>query len=171
MRAHTIRTNSGMTLLEAVVYVGILATLFTVVVHTVIVSMGAFDRAHATRILASESAQAFSRMLYEIRLAGAVDAEESVFGVSPGTLSLTTQVSSADDTPTTKEFSLSSGVLGLSRGGGAVGALTDGITVTKLIFRQVGVRAVRVEMTVQSSYKKFTDTRKFYGTAILRGAY
>ena len=177
---HTIygirHTGKGFTLLEAIVYIAILSLMFVVAAHTTIVATAAFGKSRVKRALAAEGYVAMERILREIRLAHDIDGDASVFGESNGVLKLRTRVSASDQTETTRTFDLSSGAVHLAESGNASAPLSGtGMQVTDLVFTRIGTpdapRAVRVALSAESAYKTLRDTRKFYGTAVLRGRY
>lgn len=168
-------TKRGFTLLEAVVYIAILSLIFVVAVHTTIVATSAFGKSRVKSALAAEGFLAMERVLHEIRLAHGIDNDASVFGANPGVLKLKTRVSASDAMETTRTFDISSGILRLKEASGAPLPLSGSIEITELTFTRIGTpdnpRAVRVTLAAESSYKTLRDTRKFYGTAVLRGGY
>lgn len=168
-------TKRGFTLLEAVVYIAILSLIFVVAAHTTIVATSAFGKSRVKRALAAEGYAAMERILYEIRLAHGIDEEASVFGAHPGVLKLKTSLSASDATETMRTFDLFSGVARLTEGGENPTPLSRGVLITELTFARIGMpdnpRAVRVTLAAENSYKTLRDTRKFYGTAVLRGRY
>lgn len=167
-------TERGVSLLEAVVYIAILAMFFIIVVHATLLASEAFGKSRVKRALASEGQTAMARILREARFADRADEAASIFGAHPGRLALETRISPSDPTPITRVFSLQDEALFLTEGAGEPQALSRGIQITNLIFylspAPPALAAVRVEMTAESSYKSLSDTRKFYGTAVLRGS-
>ena len=169
-KTYHLKPSGGATLLEAVVYVAILAMLFVIVVHTTILAANAFGKSRVKRSLAAEGYTAMARMMREIRFANRVDEAASSFGVHPGSLAL---VAPAGGGETLRVFALQGDTLFLTEGAGEPSPLSRGIRVTNLAFYLLdepeASTAVRVEMTAEGSYKSLSDTRKFYGTAVLRG--
>jgi len=167
--------QQGTTLLEAVIYVAVLAVLFVVVIHTALLATTAFGKSRVKRAIAAEGSTALSRILYEIRLAESVNVADSMFGSNAGVLSLVTEISADDPTPATRVFDIADGVVRLTEGGGLPTPLTGGTTATALSFYLLETgevsQAVRVMLTVESAYKTLSDARTFYGTAVLRGGY
>lgn len=168
-------TKRGFTLLEAVVYIAILSLIFVVAAHTTIVATSAFGKSRVKRALAVDGFVAMERILHEIRLAHGIDEEASVFGAHPGVLKLKTRVSADDAAETTRTFDVSSGALRFTEASGDPAPLSGGILITELTFTRIGTpdnpRAVRVTLAAENSYKTLRDTRKFYGTAVMRGRY
>ena len=111
-----------------------------------------------------------ARMLREVRFANRIDEAASAFGAHPGRLAL---AAPTDGGEVARVFSLDEGSLFLAEGAGEPNPLSRGMRVTNLVFYLLdepdAPQAIRVEMTAESSYKSFSDTRKFYGTAVLRG--
>ncbi|MBI1998944.1 MAG: prepilin-type N-terminal cleavage/methylation domain-containing protein [Parcubacteria group bacterium] len=175
-KTYHLKPSDGFTLLEAIVYIAILSLMFVVITHTAIVATAAFGKSRVKSALAAEGFVAMDRILREIRLAHGIDGEASVFGAHPGVLKLKTRVSAADATETTRTFALSSGRLYIEEASGETAPLSGGgIEISELTFVLIGTpdspRAVRVMLVGESAYKALRDTRKFYGTAVLRGRY
>jgi len=170
-----LKTIEGFSLLEAIIYIAILGMLFVVVVNTTLIGMDAFGKSRVKRSLATQGFTAMERMLHEIRLASSVDTIASTFGTHPGVLVLNTQVSSADETPITRTFNIVNSTLMLTEGGGTPKVLSGDVSIIKLVFYFTSSsdisEAARVEMTIESSFKTFLESRKFYSTAVLRGSY
>ena len=168
-------TTRGFSLIEAIIYISILSLLFVVVVHTTIVATKASATSRVKRSLAVEGHVAIERLISEIRLAHGVNEAGSVFGAHPGILALDTRVSASDNSLIIKTFGLNNSSLEIAEGGAAARPLSSGIDITRLVFYFIddpnAPPAIRVEMTAENSFKTLTDTRNFYATAVLRGAY
>lgn len=169
------RSSSGITLIESVVYVSILAIILVVVVNTVILSASAFGKSRVKKNVFTQGSAALGRILHEVRLADDVIVIDSVFGVSPGTLKLNTILSSSDETPTTRKFSLPSQSIILKEGASATSTLTTGVTVTNLTFYYLNdgakAKAIRIMITIKDTLGRFEAEETFYGTAVLRRNY
>ena len=173
LKGRKLKNSQGLTILEAVIYVAILIVFFVIVVQTMLVSATAFGKSRVKRALAAEGHIVMERVLHEIRFAGSIDDGTSVFGTHPGVLKLNTRKSASDDTLTTRMFDLSDDTMRITEGGGTSAALSGSISITNLVFYKISGSppAVRVEMTAENSFKTLGDSRKFYGTAVLRGGY
>jgi len=169
MRA-TLHNQRGSTLIEFIIYVGLIAVVLT----TAVMLMAEMLRAQAKSTALAEASRharfGMSRVLAEIREADSVNVGSSTFGANPGTLSLAT--TSGGTNPTV--FTVASGALMVQQGAGSPIALTGGnVTVSDFTVTNLSVtgrsKVVRVRLTVTSSGgSNFTDqtaTVTFEGTA------
>jgi len=167
--------KKGISLLETIIYVSILAVMVAVVINTVVITTTAFGKSRIKRNIASQGGAAFERILREVRLADDIDEAGSVFVTHPGHLRLNTVVSPSDNTPTTREFYLSDSTLTIQAGGGTAISLTSGLDITRLVFYEISVsttsQALRIEMTLEDGEGRFETSQNFYGTAVLRRSY
>lgn len=170
-----IHDQKGITLLESIIYISILAIVLVIVVNTVILSAQAYGKARVKRDIYTQGGMTLERILREIRLANDIVLAGSVFDSSPGTLALYTVVSSSDPTITTRIFSLASSTAMIQEGTSGIFPLTSGINVTSLIFynirNEVSTKAIRVVITLESRSGRFDESETFYGTAVLRRGY
>ncbi|MEK7178814.1 MAG: hypothetical protein AAB727_00995 [Patescibacteria group bacterium] len=178
LRTHTYSAKSrtaGISLLETVIYAGIVALLSVMVINTVSLVTVANAKARIKRSVITEAGFALERMMREVRLADAIDIPGSTLGGNPGVLRLSTIVSSNDTTPTTREFSLSNGTLVMKEGAGMPRPLTSRVQVTNLVFYAITAsttsQAVKVEMTAEREARGITESYNFYDTAVLRRSY
>lgn len=151
MRA-TIHNERGSTLVEFIIYVGLIGVVLT----TAVMLMAEMLRAQAkSGALAEASRHArfgMSRILAEIREADSLNVGASTFGTNPGTLSLAT--ASGGTNPTV--FVVAGGALTVQQGAGSPVTLTgsnvtvDDFTVTNLSVNG-RTQVVRVRLTVSSS--------------------
>ncbi|MBI2100752.1 MAG: hypothetical protein HYT47_01930 [Candidatus Vogelbacteria bacterium] len=164
---------TGYTLVEAIIYVAILAVLAVTFITLLFTMVQAYTEFRLARDLTSSAALALERLTREIRQATSVDLGLSAFGPSPGRLVLKT----TDETgaPTTIDFYFSAGTLMVKEGSAAAAALTAArVTVDNLVFRQINTvesAAIKAELTLSASRGTLTRTEKFYSTAGLRGSY
>ena len=167
--------KKGISLLETIIYIAILAVMVAVVVNTVLITTTAFGKSRVKRNVAVQGGAALERILREVRLANNVDVAGSVLGVHPGRLRLDTTVSSSDETPTTREVFLTSSTIMMLTSGSSDAALTADAEITNLVFYFIEAaetsEAVRVEMTITGSVGQTTTSQNFYGTAVLRRSY
>jgi type II secretory pathway pseudopilin PulG len=169
MTKHT--KSSGFTLVEILVYTGIIAIVFVLVLTGIINLWRASETVRVARDLNLSAASAMESMTREIHQATSVLAASSTFGTTPGVLVLATD--SASTTGGYYRFFVSGSKLYLT-GGATTQQLTSGnVSVTSLTFwnaTSTNSEAVRVRMVV-SSTRPTTTTRTIYGTAVLRGSY
>jgi type II secretory pathway component PulJ len=167
------KTNhqKGYSLIEMVIYIATFAVFAIVIINSLIIVMGAFNRSRSNRDLLESGNFAFERISREIKLAESIDTGNSTLDTSPGTLVLDT--TDADDDSREVSFVMSDEDLNLYEDGVLVGDLLgDNVSVTNLVFRQISTSAgsaVRIEMTLESL--RNNKSHNFYDTIILRGDY
>lgn len=168
------KNKKGFTLIEIIIYVGILGIISVFVINTILITSTAFAKSRVKRNLNTQAGEAVERILRETRLASSVNVGSSVLGSNPGKLVLNTVVSPSNNTAITREFFLSGSILVLRESGSADIHLTSEIDVTNLVFRRITTansEAVRIEMAAENGFAKTESSANFYGTAILRGSY
>ena len=154
----------GYTLLETVVYIGILAVIVVLALGAILSIYQAYGKARIERQIATNGDVAMERIIREVRAATSTKAS-SVFGSHPGVLALST-----DET-----FSLSGGLLRVQEGALPAQNLTSSdVTISNLIFyasTSPNSTIIRAEMTLDAGAGVFARSKKFYGSAVLRRAY
>ncbi|MBI4136129.1 MAG: prepilin-type N-terminal cleavage/methylation domain-containing protein [Candidatus Vogelbacteria bacterium] len=162
----------GYTLVEAIIYVAILAILAVTFISLLFTMVQAYTEFRLARDLVSSAALGLERVGRETRQAASVD-PASTLGSHPGRLLLNTTNESG--APKTVDFYLSAGALMIKDGAALAASTTSGlVTVDNLVFRQINTaesQAVKVELTLSASRGSLTRTEKFYDTAVLRGSY
>lgn len=160
--------RSGYTLMEAVVYIAVLAVFSVIAVNAIIIILGSFRHLRAERTVNTAAGVAFERMVRDTRTAESVTTLQSTFDTNPGRLTLVNP-----DTGTT-EFYIENGALKVKESGVYAGTLTASTTVVdNLVFRFINhgtVQGVRMELTLHD-IRESTASRQFADTAVLRGTY
>ena len=166
---------SGFTLVELVVYLGILTLL---VIGTVRLVLGvSFNAAEvkSERSVMSNGNLAVETLAREIRLAYDVATSSSTFGSSPGTLVLRTFVSTSSAATTTRSFFLSGARLARQDGAGPVELLTSkDTTITALTFWHLSTTTsglITVKISLEAGLGRFKEAQVFYDSAVLRNKY
>jgi type II secretory pathway pseudopilin PulG len=167
-------TQRGLTLIETIVYVAILAAMLAVVINTLLLVGSSYRELRAQRIITSSIRDSFERITREARNALEIDQVNSTFGLSPGNIVLNTLDESKN--PTTIEFYVENETLKLREGGTYQGDLIlGGVMVNNLVFTYIDTlssEAIRVEMTlVATSSKNSTISENYSVTTVLRGSY
>lgn len=165
-----LKTKSGFSLVEMIIYVSLLVVIFLIVVNTILSFTGSYQSLRAMRVLDHSSVSAMERMTRDIRSATIVDTGNSTLGSNPGVLTLTTTLGSVS---TTTKFYLQSGVVKVDVNGVYSGPLTLADTsVTNLVFTKLTSSissAVKIDLTISATVGTTTKTRKYHSTVILRG--
>ncbi|QQG45985.1 MAG: prepilin-type N-terminal cleavage/methylation domain-containing protein [Candidatus Niyogibacteria bacterium] len=167
--------KSGVSLIETVIYVAILAVLIVFTVNTILTMSSVYARARLIRRVAFDSETALERVTREIRLASSVDDGASSFDVNPSRVVLNTIKSFEDPTPEIKEFYLSGSRLAFREGAGAEKFLTsDDTDVSSFVVNKIQTQhsqALKITLIIEASGGKNQISRNFYQTAILKGGY
>lgn len=147
---YSLRSTQGFTLIETLIY-GLLVSgmILVSVLFSLSISEGN-QSARAYQEVQQNARMAMERMIQEIRAANNLDAAGSVFGTSPGTLSLTHD--DASKSPTV--FDVSGEILRIRQGTGAIIPLTsDLVRVTTLTFTNLSVsnrtKNIRISLTIE----------------------
>ncbi len=161
--SHSQKSGAGFTLIEILIYVTILAVIVVLATSAIISVFHAFLRMRVERSLAENGDIALERMVRDIRSAANVDTTVSVFGSSPGILKVGTS-----------KFYLSGAALELDDGVNPPSDLTSDVVVTSLIYYKstnTNSSLITILLTLQSGTGNYTQTKNFYASAVLRGAY
>lgn len=165
--------SSGFSYAEVLVYVGVLAIMTVAVINGLIYLLSTYREFKDSKDLYGSAVSSLERMTGEIREAESINLGESVFGLSPGRLTL--NLDSDAHGGTTSEFYLENGRLLLSEDGVLSGVLNASSTVvTNLVFRRITAthsEGIKVEMTIEVGEGADVREETFSATAILRGAY
>lgn len=147
----TTNTQKGFTLLEFVLYIGLLAIIVTAAVMFTLQFVIAQSKAQVYAQAARNAEFAMERIRIEVEEADAVNAGTTVYVSNPGTLSLANAVSGNNPTV----FTVTNGQLTVQQGAGAAIALTEpGVNVTEFTITNLApnVRSqyLRIHMKVQA---------------------
>lgn len=168
-----LKNGAGFTLIEMLVYVGMLALMVVVIVNAVLAVGSVRGRLGASRELNRSAVTALERVVRDVQSATSTDDGVSVFGSHPG--QLTVRGFDGDGNPATIRFALSGDTLEVYENGVALGELTGSDTrVTTLIFRKIATgrsTGVRVEMTLSAGTGPSERTETLYAAAVLQGSY
>lgn len=167
--------NSGISLIEVVVYVAILAVISVLVVNTILIMFSAFAKAKALRRVILDGETALERITRETRLASSVDDTLSSLGVDPSHLVLNTVRSSTNSTPVNKEIYISEGRIVLKEGTDPAEFLTSpSTTVSSFVVSKIDTtnsQAIKINLTIGIGTSSGQLSRSLYNTTILRGTY
>lgn len=161
-------TARGFSLVEMLIYVALLAVIATAVVSAMLSLRVVFGMAQAHHALSSAAETSLARMLFEIDRASSVATSTSVFGTSPGSLTVTTEEGN-------RRFFVQSGALRVEEGGVDAGALTPAnVSVERLAFtfyENTNTQAVRIELTLHADNRFASTTKTFTTMSVLRNSY
>ena len=165
-------TQSGYSLMEAVVYVALFVGLSVCLIDVTLILSKSYTEVRVNRDLLDSSQALVERMSREIRTAKSIDAT-SALDTDPGSLLLHT--TDASGTARTMAFALTSGVLYVKDNGGAPVALSgQDVSVSSLVFHSIALSegaGVRFEITLQSLRSASHKTINLSDTVVMRGGY
>lgn len=161
----------GQSLLEVIIYSAILALIVSLSVASIISSWRGFQKARIDGQIAKNGESVLEKITRDIRLAENVGAA-SGFGASPGVLELILGATST-------KYYLSGQILQRKEGGDNPENITSGDSRAKSIIfwnefvssSDIFSRIIKVEFTLESGEGALLKQRKFFGSAVLRGAY
>lgn len=165
--------HRGMTLVEGVVYAGLMALIAMLFMSSVVAFFRSFVSIRASRAVSAAAGTALERITRETRNANAVRDADSIFGTSPGKLSLDTPDGSGGIVPV--DFFVENGRVMMRRAAEAARPLTASTTaadvflVTKLVSGEsVGARVL---VGFRDTRLQDATTTLFSTSIILRGSY
>jgi hypothetical protein len=169
----TPRGSSGVSLIEVLLYIGLLIMIVAVVTSTLLALSRVQQRISASRALSSAAHASFERMVEDIHNATAINTSDSTFNASPGALGLATLDESGIEQDV--RFFLVGESLHVEEDGVDIGPLNATSTrITNLIFNEITSSssvAIRIQMTIEAGSNTSYQSKTFYNTAVLRGSY
>ncbi len=164
--------QSGLSLIETLVYVTIFALLFALIAGVLVSLSRSLKETSRLRTMSVSGGLAMERMVREIRSADTVDVA-SLFETNPGDLRLID--TDSDGAVRAVRFYVNEGKIYISENGEAGVALSpDSVTISSLIFynlSNLNSQAVRIKLEVEKNQNNRITTLPFSDTVILRGSY
>jgi len=172
------KNKLGVSMLETVIYIGILS-VFTVVIVAILMSIvHTYNRVRVQREVVSNGRLAIEAMMQQIGPSSAIYAPTSVFGNNVGQLSIVSQVEAQpEETVNRVDFWLDNGLVWMRKEGSATTSITSpSVRVNQLRFDQIsqglGREAVIITLQITSfADATFTASSTLHATAALRGTY
>ena len=166
-------STRGLSIVETIVYIGLLSILLLSVVSSILTMGTAVASIKSARSISTNATNALERMIREIREMDTVDPTNSILDTNPGTLILI--ATSTSGATSSLRFFLSGTTLMIVSTTASAQMLTGrDVDVTNLVFRRIAtstIQAVKIEMTVQSKNGKNIRHKNYYSTTVLRGSY
>jgi Tfp pilus assembly protein PilW len=163
-----INYSKGYSMVELLVYITLFILISVVVTQSLLFVMKTYANARSFRTLQQNSELVMERLTREIRQSDTISVAGSVFGSSPGTLTITG--SDVSNVPYTDVFSVVGGAVQLSVNGVASNLSSGEVSVSNLTFWNItttGSKAIRVQLTLTTINKPIV-TKTFYTTVIMR---
>lgn len=172
-RSLNLKPSSGFSLIETLVYIFIMTLLLSALSGALLSLTASYSALRSGEAVGEAALVSLEQMTREVRGANGVLGEASALGSSPGRLTL--NYWDELDNASTTEFYLNGSTLWMKRDGVSVGPLSStAVRVSNLTFRLVSganSKAVKIEMALESGSGANYKSRKFYGTAVMRGSY
>lgn len=175
------KRQAGFTLVEMLVYIAILTIVLALVVSFMVNLMRFYTRYRVEREISTNIREAMNYMIREIKTSQRIYTPTSLFGSSPGQLSLETGINlPTDETATFIDFYIDNGQLLIKREGQNPLAITsDRINVSNLVFTNFTNASlgelVQINLTMEyrdiSSRLEFLPEQSLTSSASLRGQY
>lgn len=166
-----VNRQKGITIIETVVYISILALIFVIAINSVLGMGRSFSRMKAVRDLNRSSDVALERFVREAREGLSIDTDSSAstFGTHPGKLTIN------DVGGGSTIFEIVNGSIQITVDGVIQSALTaPNVSVSSLEFNHIistSSEAVRMEVTFETTKGNYTASERFYSAAVLRNSY
>ncbi len=172
-RRTTHNTQKGISLIEAVLYVGLFAVLILISMTALFSTMKSFSSLRISRDINDASVTIMERLTRDLKATAAIDLSQSTFGANPGRLMIAT--TNASGTAMTVEYYVTNSELHIKENGVDKGSLTSAKTkIDGLVFYYVNLGAtasVKTELHLTASRGLVSGTEHFYNTSLLRGSY
>lgn len=166
MKHFSVERLKGFSLIELVVYMGILVLVSAGSVTLLLSLQGQVYRYQANQALTRNAASVLERVMFDIRAADTISG--GTFGSNPGALTLLNGATST-------AYTVSGGNLNISvNGGAAVSLVGSQVSVASVVFDQFdnGIsKAVRLSFTLQATVRGVTVSETFTDTAVLLSSY
>ena len=171
------KKNRGISLIEIIVYVGLLGMLAVFVSNSLIQIAGAYQRVQSEREVLANARTALSRVTSSAAAAREIYAPTSKFNSDAGQISFVTTAGATPGHVTAYlDFWLDNGVIFSRSEGGATSAVTAAsVRIKKLRFERIvqglGREAVKITVVADAANQRFPASITLNATAALRGNY
>lgn len=170
--------RSGISMLETIVYIGILSVFTVVIVAILTQIVHTYNRVRVQREVVSNGRLAIEAMVQQVAVSQAVYAPTSVFGSNAGQLSVVTTTDvPLEETVNRVDFWLDNGRVWMRKEGSATTSVTSpSVRVNQLRFDQIsqslGREAVKITLQITGfADAKFMASTTLHSTTALRGTY
>ncbi|MEK7503168.1 MAG: hypothetical protein AAB556_01845 [Patescibacteria group bacterium] len=160
----------GYSILEVLIYSAILAAISVLSVGSILSVYKGLSSAAIEARISRNGELVLDRFIRDVRSASSTDTGASVFGIHPGVLQLGS---------TLIKYSISGTAIARQEGAGSPQNITSAnARITNLVFYRdsfsssdVSSEIIKVEFTMESGEGQFLKSKKFFGSAVLRGKY
>lgn len=172
MRIKYKNRDGGVSIIETIIYVSILAVVSVLVVNMLIAMFTTFTHARIKKRLVSEGGGALERIVREIRLASSVS--DSGLEVDLSSVELNTVTSWTDTTSITKEFYVTNSQLFIQEGAIVQELTSPDVSITRFRVYKIATtnsEALKVELVLSLGSGSDQISQTFFTTVVLRGSY
>ncbi len=178
MKFFKLHSKRGFSLVEVVLYVSLFSLMSVLTFEALFQTVRAFTHLRISRDINDSSVKIMERLTRDIKSSVAVDMANSVFGIDPGVLTLSSV--SASGTPLTVQYIMVGNALHLKEGASVFtlvdrgSLLSSQTSVSGVLYRLInvgGTTAVKIELHITASRGSVSETNYFYDTVVLRGTY
>lgn len=170
---YTSRTQSGFSLLEMIVYIGLFSLLALTISSSMLQTVRGFNHLRASRDINDSSIMIMERLSDDIKNSVSIDMANSTFGATPGRLTLNTV--NASGTPMVIEYYVSGNILRIKENSVDIGSLmVSAARIEALVFYLINTgntTGVKIELHLKSTRGIVSANDHFYNTSMLRGTY
>jgi hypothetical protein len=164
----------GQSLVELVVYTGLVVVISAVVTTMLVAMQRAIAQTVVSRRIHAAASVVLERIVRDARVAYDINELASTLGTHPGRVTLLVR-GSGGGPDVAYEFTGTGSTIEVRRDGVLQGALVpDNVDATNLVFRQIATpvsTALRIELTLHAEQGHASGTERFYTTAVLRDVY
>lgn len=163
------KNSRGFSLVETIIYLGLLVLVMVGIVNLLLLMSRTARYLETAQHVQTSATVALDRMVRDIRNAQSVDVAQSTLGTNPGVLTLNT--TTVAGVAQTLQFYVLNGAVRVKQDGVDLGPLTlSDVTVSSLVFNHITTsvsRGVKVSLSLSSG----AQSASFYSTAVLRDSY
>lgn len=160
----SVRTKTGYSLLETVIYIGLIGIMLAISASSIIFMYRTFGILRVERAISLNGDIAMETMIRDIRTATSTNVSVSVFRQDPGILKVGTTTFSVVDAVLWRQTDMNP----------AQAVTGNNVRVSNLIFYRDASETseiIGIHMTVAAGSGLFARQKQYYGSAVLRGSY
>ena len=157
--------QSGYSLLELVIYIGLFAVIAVVIIRSLVVTMKTYANAQSYRRLQNNGELVMERIVREVRASESVSS--GTYNTHPGALTLSQNTSGVEESV---GFSVANNKVQVTVEGVTTTLSTDQVQVSNLVFRSFVTphsSGIKTELTLTTTSAPIVSAT-FYSTTLLR---
>ena len=166
------RNKRGVSLIETLVYVAILAIILTFVMSGVLSLFKVSERVRSSRLINQTASVALERMVRDIRDAVSIDISGSILDIHPGSLTMLTVGGGGANISV--KYALSGDKLVRILGTDEEIMTPNNVVISQLVFKHITTtnsEAVKIKMLIEDEDQEIGETREYSIIVVLRNSY